>query len=143
MIAIDTNILVYAHRKDAPFHTQANALIHKQIEERALWAIPWPCIYEFLSVVTNKRIFSVPTPLDLSVRQVHTWTRAPNVTLLSESSGYWPIFEALVTRSQVSGGKIHDARIAALCVFHRADVLWTADRDFGRFRQLRTENPLI
>jgi predicted nucleic acid-binding protein len=42
-----------------------------------------------------------------------------------------------------AGAQVHDARIAALCLHHGVTELWTADRDFGRFPELRTRNPLI
>jgi hypothetical protein len=38
---------------------------------------------------------------------------------------------------------VHDARIAALCLTHGVQALWTADRDLTRFPRLRTVNPLI
>ena len=37
---------------------------------------------------------------------------------------------------------VHDARVAALCIAHGVTELWTADRDFGRFPDLVTRNPL-
>ena len=43
----------------------------------------------------------------------------------------------------ISGAAIHDARIAAICLDHGVDELWTCDRDFSRFPDLRTRNPLI
>ena len=39
--------------------------------------------------------------------------------------------------------EFHDARIAAICLENAVAVLWTADRDFGRFKALKTANPLI
>ncbi len=57
MIAVDTNILVYAHRKDSPLHISAAAAIQRLAEGTAPWAIPWPCLHEFLSVTTNLKIF--------------------------------------------------------------------------------------
>jgi predicted nucleic acid-binding protein len=56
MIAIDSNLLVYAHREDAPWHDNAYARIVELAEGQSLWAIPWPCIHEFLAIVTHPRI---------------------------------------------------------------------------------------
>ena len=53
MIAVDTNILVYAHRKDATPHAQAAAAVTKLAEGKTAWAIPWPCVHEFLAIVTH------------------------------------------------------------------------------------------
>ena len=57
MIAVDTNILVYAHRTDSPYHSGAAPLLTSLSGGDIAWAIPWPCCYEFLSVVTNRRIW--------------------------------------------------------------------------------------
>ena len=43
MIAVDTNVLVYSHRSDSPFHTAAKGLIESLRTQAAPWAIPWPC----------------------------------------------------------------------------------------------------
>jgi predicted nucleic acid-binding protein len=56
LIAVDTNILVYAHRAESPHFARASAWLKRLAEGRSVWAIPWPCLHEFLSVVTNPRI---------------------------------------------------------------------------------------
>ncbi len=67
MIAVDTNILVYAHRVDAPFHAVAVRCVTTLAEGRAAWAISWPCVHEFLGSVTRQRVFDPPTPLDAAL----------------------------------------------------------------------------
>jgi predicted nucleic acid-binding protein len=78
-----------------------------------------------------------------AVDQMAAWMDAPTLVLLSESDDYWAQLSRLVSSSRIRGPQIHDARIAALCLHHGVDRLWTADRDFGRFPDLRTENPLV
>jgi uncharacterized protein len=56
VIAVDTNILVYAHRQDSPFHKAAFRRVAELAEGPATWAIPWPCVHEFLAIVTHPRI---------------------------------------------------------------------------------------
>ena len=73
MIAVDTNVLVYAHRVDSPWHVPARAAVTALAEASVLWAIPWPCIHEFLGVVTHTRIFSPPTPVERACDQVDAW----------------------------------------------------------------------
>ena len=63
MIAVDTNILVYSVREDSPWHTAALAAVRSLAEGDPAWAIPWPCIHEFLAVVTHPRIYRPPTKL--------------------------------------------------------------------------------
>ena len=142
MIAVDTNILVYAHREDSPFHSAATQHIVDLAEGRTSWAIPWPCLHEFLAIVTHPRIYDPPTPLPSALDQVAAWLEAPTLVLLAESEPYWTEFRTLVTAGRITGARIHDARIAALCRQHGVNELWSADRDFNRFSDLKVVNPL-
>jgi toxin-antitoxin system PIN domain toxin len=143
MIAVDTNILVYAHREDSPWHDSAYTSIVELAEDIALWAIPWPCVHEFLAIVTHPRIYSPPTPLAESIDQIEAWLESPSLMLLKETEGYWTEFLNIIETGRIVGGQIHDARIAALCHLHEVKELWTADRDFSRFSGISVRNPLI
>ena len=49
-----------------------------------------------------------------------------------------------ITRpARLQGAAVHDARIAALCLYHGVRVPWSADRDFSRFPELAVVNPLL
>jgi len=143
MIAVDTNLLVYAHREDSPWHEAAYARLAELAEGRGPWAIPWPCLHEFLAIVTHPRIFEPPTPLDLALDQVEAWLESSSLALLAESPGYWLSLRSAIQSGRVDGPQVHDARIAALCLSHGVRELWTADRDFSRFPALKVRNPLI
>ena len=143
MIAVDTNILVYAHRCESPFHRQAAALVRKLAEGARRWALLWPCLYEFLAITTHPRISRPPTPAEHALAQLEAWVRSPSATLLAERAETFEDLLDLARTGEVTGPRFHDAKIAALAVHHGIEVLWTADRDFGRFPTLRTENPLV
>ncbi len=143
MIAVDTNLLVYAHREDSPWHDAAYARLVELAESRSPWTIPWPGIHEFLAIVTHPRIFSPPTPLKTAIDQVEAWLESPSLVLISESEDYWSLLRSTLMSGRVSGPLVHDARIVALCRHHGVDELWTADRDFGRFPGLPVRNPLV
>ena len=143
MIAIDTNILVYAHREDSTWHEAADRCVSGAAESGAPWAIPWPCIHEFLAIVTHPRIYDPPTPVHHALEQVACWLEIPTLVMLSETAQHWPTLRALLEASRVTGPQMHDARIVALCRQHGVRELWTADRDFGRFAGLRFNNPLV
>jgi len=143
MIALDTNILVYAHREDSEWHDTAFACVAQLAECGVAWAIPAPCFHEFLAIVSHPRIYRPPTPMQLALDQVDAWRESPSLQVLAESEGYWERLHALVLSSRVAGAQVHDARVAALCLHHGVTELWTADRDFGRFPELRTRNPVI
>lgn len=143
MIAVDTNILVYAHREESPFHEAAFRCLADLAEGAALWAIPWPCLHEFLAIVTHPRIYTPPTTLALALDQVDAWLESPSLALLSESGAHWASLRALLSAGRIAGAQVHDARVAALCRQHGVRELWSADRDFSRFAGLRVANPLV
>jgi toxin-antitoxin system PIN domain toxin len=143
VIAVDTNVLVYAHREDSEWHGPAYACLETLAEGKGAWAIPWPCVHEFFSIVTHPRIYDPPTPLSGALEQIDAWLETPGLVLLSESGAYWPELRGLLEAGQVAGGRVHDARVAALCRLHGVRELWTADRDFSRFSGLALRNPLI
>lgn len=142
MIAVDTNLLVYAHRADSQWHEPADACVAMLAESGAAWAIPWPCVHEFLSIVTHPRVYDPPTPLADALVQVECWRESPTVSFLGETPRYWEELRPLLELGRVQGGLVHDARVAALCLQHGVSELWSADRDFGRFPALRVVNPL-
>ncbi|MFP3928267.1 MAG: type II toxin-antitoxin system VapC family toxin [Desulfobacteraceae bacterium] len=143
MIALDTNLLVYAHREDSPFHEPAYYCVLQLAEGQASWAIPWPCIHEFLAIVTHPRIYEPPTPLEKAIDQVEAWMESPSLFLLSEYEDYWAQIRGMLQRGRISGPQVHDARVAALCKAYGIRELWTADRDFSRFPDISVQNPLI
>jgi hypothetical protein len=140
--AVDTNVLVYAHRREVPEHVAAVDAVKELAEGTTPWAIPWPCVYEFISVVTNARVWkaSASTPAQ-ALAQVAAWAASPQLVLLAETEGFLEVLGRLAARPRVRGPVIHDARIAALCVAHGVEALLSRDRDFSLFPELAIENP--
>lgn len=143
MIALDSNLLVYAHREEAERNDEAFALVNGLAEGRRPWAIPFPCVHEFLRNVTDPRIYARPTSLEEAFEQIHIWMGAPAARLLSEGSLHLDLLADVALEGRVRGAAIHDARIAAICLEHGVRELWTADRDFSRFPSLRARNPFL
>jgi toxin-antitoxin system PIN domain toxin len=143
VIAVDSNVLVYAHRRDSPLHEAARAWVTQLAQGRQPWAIPWPCVHEFLGVVTHGRIYSPPSTLAEAIDQIEAWMESPSLVMISESPDYWSELKAALLSSKVVGARVHDARIAALCLQHGVEALGSADRDFNRFPRLKVINPLV
>jgi uncharacterized protein len=142
MIAVDTNLLVYAHRRDSPWHERANSALTHLAEGPHRWALPWQVIHEFFGIVTHPRIYSPPSTTQQAIAQLDAWLEAPTVELIGEDSGYWKVLRLQLERGHIAGPRVHDARIAAICLYHGVTELWTADRDFTRFPSLSVRNPL-
>lgn len=143
MIALDTNILVHAHRRDSPFHAAARQAVKDLAEGPAAWGIPWTCLHEFHGIVTHPRIYTPPSTPAQSVSQIDSWLESPTVQLLSENDLHWKELRDMLVKARVQGPLVHDARIAAICLSHGVHELWSADRDFSRFPKLRLRNPLV
>lgn len=143
MIAVDTNILVYAHRREVSEHALAFQMIARLARGSDRWAIPWPCLFEFFSVVTNMRIWkdAASSPAQ-AWKQIDVWTSSPSVTLLSEPPDFTSALGPLLNRARIRGPVVHDARVAALCLCHGVERLLSRDRDFSLFPELTVENPL-
>lgn len=143
MIAVDTNVLVHAHRRTSPHHAAAATCVRTLAESGAPWTIPWPCVHEFVGIVTHPRIWKPPSTRAEALGQIDAWYASGTLVFLSESDGYWETLADLLDAGDVVGPKVHDARIAALCILHGVRELWSADRDFSRFPSLRVRNPLV
>jgi len=143
MIAVDTNLLVYAHRKDSEWHEPALAALIELAESGQPWGIPWPCVHEFLSIVTHPRIYEPPSTMDVASRAIEAWRLSPSLVFLHEGMDHWSCLSQLLRKGKIKGPMVHDARIATICLSHGVKRLWTADRDFSRFGGLKTFNPLL
>ena len=142
MIAVDTNILVYAHRPEMPFHDRAREVLEMALMKPEPLAVPWPCVHEFLAVVTNQRIFREPTPIDMALDALRGLQQSLDGGFLGEGDGYLEMLDTLARPARLQGPVIHDAGIAAICGYHGIRELWSADRDFSLFPTIRVRNPL-
>lgn len=141
MKAIDTNIIIYALDEGSPQHATASQLLKSLAEGTVPWAIPWPCLYEFLRVATHPAI----TPVRITMTQA--WDRikpilaSPPLILLHETERHKEILESLIKSVALSGNLAFDAHVAALLMEHGVRTIITADHDFRRFQELSVENP--
>jgi hypothetical protein len=141
VIALDTNILVYARREETQHHAQAIAIVEEFAQGDQPWALPWPCIYEFLRVVTHPRVFDPPTQLQSALEDLDSLLQSPSLTMLREGPRHTVFMQRLLKAGHAVGNLVHDAHIAALVVEHGVSELWTADRDFGRFPGIQVRDP--
>jgi uncharacterized protein len=142
MIAIDTNLLVHAHRRDATMHAKAAACLKELAGAGSQWGICHHSLVEFYGVVTRRNLWARPSPPEVALDQMQAWRESPSFHLLLDNEISLEWMERLARQAKLQGAVIHDARIAACCLSHGATELWTVDRDFSLFPQLKTRNPL-
>ena len=140
MIAVDTNILVYAHREELPQHAVARARVTALAEGDAPWAIPVFCLGEFIRVVTHPRLFDPPHTIDEACGALDRVLESPSVRILNPGDRFWAMLGKAVRDAAATGNLVFDAQVAALCRESGVSALLTEDRDFDRFPGLRTEH---
>ncbi|MCY3637297.1 MAG: PIN domain-containing protein [bacterium] len=144
MLAVDTNILVYAYRLEYVENEHAYEVVQNLVLGDESWAIPWPCAFEFLNVVTNRRIWKeAASPTAQAWKQLRAWEASPSCRMIGETNGFMDVLEGFVNRPNITGAIVHDARIAAICMANGVETLLTRDRDFSLFPLLHTRDPLL
>jgi len=141
MQAIDTNILIHAEVESSPRHSAALDIVHRLAEGTLPWAIPWPCVYEFLRVVTHPRVFHPPVPLNIALEDLKQVLASPSLFLLAETARHASLLEQVTRQAEAKGNLIHDAHIVALCLEHGVSEIISGDRDLSRFEGLKITNP--
>lgn len=136
MIAVDTNILIYAHRQEFPQHGRALTALSSLAEGSELWAIPVVCLSEFLRVVTHPAVLKPPSTIAQASTSVEALLASPSLRLLTPGDRHGALLLQLVRQHQITGNLVFDAQIVALCLEHGVRDLLTEDRDFGRFTQI-------
>ena len=120
-----------------PKHPEAVALLRELAEGQVPWGIPVFCVGEFLRVVTHRRVFNPPTPLEDALSAINALLESPTVRLLMPGERYWTLLTDTASRAQTTGNLVFDAQIAAVCLEHGVEALVSEDRDFTRFQGLR------
>jgi toxin-antitoxin system PIN domain toxin len=141
VIALDTNILVYARRSEAPHHRKALALLREFAAGERPWALTWVSIYEFLRVVTHPRVFNPPTELTAALEDVESLLDSPSLQMLGEGPSHAKRMRRTLLDGMATGNLVHDGHIATLLLEHGVTEFWTADRDFSRFRGVAAVDP--
>jgi len=133
MIAVDTNVLVYAHRGETELHQSALDQLTSFCEGDNPWALPLPCLSEFFRVVTHPRVFNPPSKLEDAIDFVKSLERSPSCRILRPSVHYLEHLYTTMRDANTKGNLVFDAQIAALCKENGISKVLTNDRDFERF----------
>ena len=142
MIAVDTNLLVHAHQREASLHGKAKEAVRQLAESPAPWAVCLHSFVEFYAVVTHPKLWKSPSRPEQAIDQIQAWRESPSLRILCDTPGVLDKLAEMSINGSVHGALIHDARIAACCLVSGVGELWTVDRDFSRFPALKTRNPL-
>lgn len=141
MLLADVNPFIYAHRPESPRHEEHRAWLEGALVGSEPFGASELVLSAFLRIVTNRRVYHEPTPLDIALAFCASVLDAPSAVIVRPGSRHWPIFEHLCTTLGARGNTVPDAYLAALALEHGATWI-TADRGFARFPDLRWRTPL-
>ncbi|HJR91202.1 MAG TPA: TA system VapC family ribonuclease toxin [Acidimicrobiia bacterium] len=133
MIAVDTNILIYAHRAETGLHAEARSALARLVEGLTPWGLPVFVLGEFLRVVTHPAVLDPPTSREVALAALRSIVATPTCRVLNALEGYSTVLESVVAEAKVEGNAVLDAQIVAVCQQHGVDEILTEDRGLRRF----------
>ncbi len=141
MKIVDLNILLYAINRDSPHHTTVREWWENAVSDDEPIGLAWVVLLGFLRLATNPKVFPKPLTPEQAIERVETWLSSGNVKILLETDEHWRILTRLLLAAGTAGNLTTDAHLASLAISYGA-ALVSCDADFGRFAELRWENPL-
>lgn len=141
MIAIDTNLLIYAHRSATREHTAARRAIEKACNAVGGCGIPLPSVAEFFSIVTHPAASGRPTIPQAAADFLAALTEAGVVPLVPGPS-FTSRLLTIAADLDITGARIFDLQIGLCAVDAGATELWTHDKKFVKLPGLSIKHPL-
>ena len=129
MIALDTNLLVYAHRSAVAEHGSARRAIVRARKSSGGWGFSMPVVGEFWSVVTHPTAAGRPSAPQ-EARRFIVALEAAGAEIWTPGGGFAARLTQLAIDLSVTGPRIFDLQIALMAFEGGATELWTADRRF-------------
>jgi toxin-antitoxin system PIN domain toxin len=140
VIALDTNVLIYAHRSATPEHKAARAAIERAAASGA-WGFAAPVVAEFWAVATHPASRGRASTPDEALRFLTAFENA-GAHVWTPGAGFGIRLAQVAADLNVSGNRVFDLQIA-LCAFEGgARELWSADARFATIPGLRLVNPV-
>lgn len=142
MIAIDTNLLVYAQRRHTRQHRAAQRAIERASADRRGWGIPLSCIAEFWCVVTHPASSGGPSPVKEARDFLRALVVSGGASIWTPGTGFWERLIQLATEMKIVGARVFDLQIALTALENGATELWSHDRSFAGLPGLLVRDPL-
>lgn len=140
--SIDANLLLYASDEKSPFHEKAIDFLNAAASRSEMIGLAWTTVMAYLRIATHPGIFTHPLTPRVAMENIESLVTQPQVRLLHEDEGFWPVYREVADRVVARGNLVPDAHLAALLLFHGFTTLYTSDVDFRKFEFLEVRNPL-
>lgn len=142
MIALDTNLLVYAHRARTPESRAARRAIEVACNDTRGCGIAGPSLGEFWSIVTHRDSVGGPSsPLE-ACEFLQNLQEDGGVQIWLPVLDFGTRLFQLASDLGVLGARIFDLQIALTAFENGATELWTHDAGFVRLPGLRYRDPI-
>ena len=142
MIALDTNLLVYVHREEAPEHDNARTAILKALDDPRGWGICVPTVAEFWSIVTHPKMPGGPSSANVVTHFFHYLITEGHGNLWTPGAGFGQRLMRWAASLKIRGKGIFDLQIALIAFEHGAQEVWTHDRKFVSVPGVKVRDPL-
>jgi hypothetical protein len=140
MTLCDVNVLVYAHRPESRDHQRAHAWLRGALDADEAYGVSELVLASVVRLVTNPRIFSEPTPMELALEFANDIRTPAHAVQVSPGPRHWEIFSRLCRDARAKGNLVTDAYLAALAIESGCEWI-TLDGDFARFTGLKQRRP--
>lgn len=138
---VDANVLLYASDESSPFHGRALELVRRLASGPDLLYLFWPVVMSYLRIATHSAIFPRPLPPEEATSNVEQLLALPHCRTAGEQEEFWDVYRAATAGVVVRGNLVPDAHLVALMRQNGVTTLWTHDRDFRKFEQVRVRDP--
>jgi len=142
MIAVDANLLIYAHRSGAPEHSRAREAIERAACDSRGWGMALGTIVEFWSVVTHPSIPGRPSTAAEALGFIESLAETGGAEIWMPGPGFARRLMQVAAVLKVAGPRIFDLQIALTAFESGAHELWTNDSHFQSIPGLQVRNPI-
>lgn len=142
MIAVDTNLLVYAHRTATPEHKASQRALERAATDPAGWGFTIGNVFEFWSVVTHPAAKGRPSSASEARKFLHNLVEQGGAAIWLPGPGFETRFLDTATRLGLAGPRVFDLQIAMVALDRGAREIWTHDAGFIHLPGLPVHDPL-
>jgi predicted nucleic acid-binding protein len=140
--AVDTNLLIYAHRAGCAEHAAARKAIELVAGSYEGWCIPLPCTFEFWSVVTHPSCEGGPSTPKAALDFIDSLVSTGGAQVLQPGANFMRRCLRIAAEMSVSGPRVFDLQIGLLALEAGVTELWTHDAAFIALPGLKVSDPL-
>ncbi len=136
-LLFDTNILVYAHNQDSPFHRKSLALVKEVIAGRFRGILTQQNLLEFYSIITDQRRVAKPLS-SLKAQELSEYYLKLPFKVVIPNQETIKILSMLMTKNKIKNGQVFDAYLVATMLSNQIKQIVTANvKDFKLYNEIK------